>query len=134
LTYKIRDLGIFNRDYDGVGFDKRGDLLVSSGYSSFIWAKRDGWHQINGTYGWFVGATAINNQGEVTGSMWMDGGESHLFRYDSSGFHDLGMFLGGTNAGGTDINNHGQISGYAVDEEGVQHAVVYDGSGLVDLG
>src|SRR5437773_3414893 len=69
LTYKVRDLGIFNRDYDGVGFDRRGDLLVSSGYNSFIWSKRDGWHQINGTYGWFVGATAINNQGEVTGSM-----------------------------------------------------------------
>lgn len=64
-------------------------------------------------------AEAINNSGQVTGHLALDGGSLHAFLYDGT-IRDLGAT--GENSFGSDINNLGQITGY-----GTQGAFYYDG-------
>jgi probable HAF family extracellular repeat protein len=74
----------------------------------------------------FSVATAINDQGQVTGYWQMDGGFSHAFVYDGS-MHDLGP------GQGADINNLGQVTGFYSPAWNVTHAFLYDGQ-MHDLG
>jgi probable HAF family extracellular repeat protein len=89
-----------------------------------------------------LGATAINNSGQVAGSFDYAGDwtSSHAFLYDSTnddstnGMQDLST-LGGTNSYGNGINDSGEVVGYSY-TAGDQnyHAFLYEDGVMKDLG
>ena len=80
-------------------------------------------------------ASAINEQGQVTGSADTAGGATHAFRWTASGgMQDLGT-LGGTVSYASAINAAGQVTGYAHTAGGAVHAFRWTASGgMQDLG
>jgi probable HAF family extracellular repeat protein len=68
-------------------------------------------------------ATAINNQGQVTGTA----GDAFIWS-QSSGLHDLGSLGVGASQGNA-INDSGQVAGVSL-----SHAFLYDGSSMTDIG
>lgn len=86
-----------------------------------------------GTFGGvFSAATAINNNGEVTGSAATASGAVHAFLYRLGTLIDLGT-LGGANSVGYDINDSGMIVGESQIPDGTYHAFLYSGGAMMDL-
>lgn len=61
-------------------------------------------------------ANAINNQGQVVGSSFLDRLTRHAFLYNDGQLHDLGT-LGGRNSNAAAINDRGQIVGSSLTDE-----------------
>jgi uncharacterized membrane protein len=89
-------------------------------------------------------ALAINNAGQVTGSLSTgtcvlpfgscDLGSTHAFLYSGSGLVDIGALSGGYSQG-TSINDHGEIAGVAsVSGSSLNHLFLYAQGHMRDLG
>lgn len=75
---------------------------------------------------------AINNAGEVAGSLTLPYGRTHAFYYNGESMLDLGT-LGGSSSYAYGINDSGQIVGMSFTAQGTMHAFLYDGTDMVDL-
>ena len=84
----------------------------SAGQHGFLWTEDDGMVEISGTNR----AAEINEAGQITGTMYVDG-QPHAFRYTpGSAIEDLGAIKkprgGSLWSRGHDINNLGEVVGY----------------------
>jgi probable HAF family extracellular repeat protein len=91
---------------------------------------------------WMTEGQDINDNGQVTGTIYYDAGDDRAYRYDgpagSGAYVNLGTLPGGTHSYGNGINNHGQVVGDAI-VSGSRHAFLYtgtpgDGGQMYDLG
>ncbi len=89
-------------------------------------------------------ATALNNQGQVAGSIWVGDTEEHAFLWQSGSLTDLGTLAPGLGSTALGINDLGQVVGYSghstyTDDWGTHrvrwHAFLWDqDTGMRDLG
>ena len=135
---------------NGIG-QVAGDVHSDDGWSAFLWDPTAGMRSFGTPAGAVVmGATDLNNLGQVTGYMNVTQGDladeppehSHAFLWDAvTGIRDLGTLPGGLDSGAVDTNNKGQVVGtfdLPPDADGSccwSHAVLWDPtSGIRDLG
>lgn len=108
-----------------VDINSTGTIVGTYGYSGmpngFIY--RNGQAADIGTLGGYTAATAISENGTVTGYSYL-GGESHLFRYTTT-MVDLGVLNGYP----CDVNDSAKIVG---DHNGT--AFLHDGTRMINLG
>jgi len=76
--------------------------------------------------------SAINDSGQVAGSLQVDATTTDPFRYSGGVTSDLGN-LGGQNSLGLAINGAGEVVGWSALDASVYHAFYWNGSALVDL-
>lgn len=126
----------------GAGINSRGQ--VAGGFvngSSFEYGQparfEQGQPQTLGTYGW---ATAINEQGQVAGTLSGEPGAHHrAFVHDEQGMQMLGV-LGeapdprSTGSEARDLNDRGQVVGRSSTASGDHHAFVHENGSMRDLG
>jgi probable HAF family extracellular repeat protein len=78
-------------------------------------------------------ATAINNQGQVTGNSSVASGYAHAFLYSNGSLMDLGT-LGGGSSYGYGINGAGTVVGYSwLANSSTTHAFLYVNGVMLDL-
>jgi probable HAF family extracellular repeat protein len=84
--------------------------------------------------GGFSGVSALNAAGQVVGTSYTPGGNSHAFIWEAGRMSDLGT-LGGNLSEGRAISANGQVTGLAtLADNRTSHAFRYDGGGMHDLG
>src|SRR5687767_11122788 len=108
--------------------------FVSGGSRAFLW--HDGVLTNLGTLpgGTSSGATAINENGVITGTSTDNAGSLHAFRYSAGVMTDLGT-LGGTNSGSYGTNGSGEVVGYSnMAGSSAERAFRHDGSTMTGLG
>ena len=77
-------------------------------------------------------ANAINDQGQIVGTVYSSTGE-HAFFYEAGVMKDLGT-LGGSFSKASGINSAGLVVGTSsLAEDRTSHAFLYDGTSMVDL-
>ena len=122
-----------------LGINDRGQIVGSGPTGPYVYDSNTG---VMKTLGVPAGmnnfATAINQNGDVTGTYTVPFRDSHPFIYSSSTGQLLTIYgmngVGGA-AGGTAINNLGQVVGSAsVPNPGISHAFLYSNGVIQDLG
>jgi probable HAF family extracellular repeat protein len=85
--------------------------------------------------GFYSVANAINNSGQVVGSVSTADGAAHAFLYSGSKMTDLGTTPGATDSFANAINNIGQVVGdvYYPDNPYYPRAFIYSDSIMIDL-
>jgi probable HAF family extracellular repeat protein len=79
-------------------------------------------------------ARAINDSGQIVGTVHLEGSAMHAFLYSGTGLTDLGT-LGGKNSVAYGIDNAGEVVGTSqTAENGVRHAFLNRQGGMTDLG
>lgn len=76
-------------------------------------------------------ANAINDQGQIVGSVYTNAGE-RAFLYEAGVMKDLGT-LGGVISSAYGINASGMVVGMSTVADKTSHAFLYDGTSMVDL-
>lgn len=70
-----------------------------------------------------ITANAVNDAGQVTGTLWYPNLPSHVFIWShASGLTDLGPMPGGGSAAGKAISQNGQVAGWGTGSDGQPHA------------
>ncbi|MQA39981.1 PEP-CTERM sorting domain-containing protein [Rugamonas aquatica] len=78
-------------------------------------------------------ANAINDSGIVVGKADLNNGQTHAFRYTTTGgMQDIGT-LGGSYSSATSVNAQGDILGYSTTASGAKHAFLYANGTMTDL-
>lgn len=130
-TYQVLDIGsLGGLSTTASDINDEGEVTGSSEIAPFgaahMFLYKDGLMMDLGYEGY---ASAINNQGQITGSAG-----STAFLYSDGAMKDLGS-LGGGYSTANAINNFGQVTGLSsFDESGEYHAMRYLGEEMQDLG
>lgn len=123
-----------------IAINERGDVLVgvvtsAPGATALVWEGDGDVVELVGPDGQDVAARAINDRGDVTGSLPSAGGSLHAFLHRRGTATDLGT-LGGAESAGEALNRRGQVVGYSslADMPGTTRAALWDGGRVLDLG
>jgi probable HAF family extracellular repeat protein len=110
-----------------------GHITTARSGQGFVWTAEGGMVVLEES----LGPVAINNAGQVAGTMTLPDGSIHAFLWSSEGgVVDLGTLGGGQRSFGRALNNAGQVVGYSfIAGDCLTRAFVWSPStGMVDLG
>jgi probable HAF family extracellular repeat protein len=129
---RMIDLGALFGDFsEALDINERDQIVGQSQSIPVIWNRRriEALDLAGGDNGF---ATAINNRGQISGSVNF-GGTFRAVRWVNGVLQDLGT-LGGPTSSAEDINERGQITGTSDTATGGIHAFLWDNGRMIDLG
>jgi probable HAF family extracellular repeat protein len=129
---RMIDLGALIGDFsEALDINEREQIVGQSNSIPVIWNRRhiEALDLGGGDNGF---ATAINNRGQISGSVNF-GGTFRAVRWVNGVIEDLGT-LGGPTSSAEDINERGQITGTSDTASGGIHAFLWDNGRMIDLG
>lgn len=142
-AYSIVDLGAsFDKRVNSWPYDinASGQVLIRTSDPKSWLYDSTGMHDLSKLLGEFSGASAINDAGQIAGSLRRNDGENgslgppHPFLYDRTGVHELGTLTIELSEA-ADINAAGQVVGYGTfGGTGDGHAFLYSDGVMRDLG
>ena len=141
--YTIIDLGALGGDSsDARAINEGGQVVgqsdtVDGETHAFLWKADTGMQDLDNPYGYNSWATAVNDLGQVVGSLNTGPPDYHwheFFWEAGTGMREIGT-LGGIWSVTQDINEGGQVVGYAETEDDTAHAFLWEAdTGMQDLG